>query len=160
MARDNTNARTWGEYVRSRMTALGMTQADLRRRLEELGEPISRQTASQWYKGDNAADPDTVPVVSIALEDESPDEALRAAGLARIADAIAGRPLRIAGAPPEPVDDGIRIILANSQLDADQKADAIAHYKRRKARLLAEVNALVDAMMGPDNTRGHTPAAG
>jgi transcriptional regulator with XRE-family HTH domain len=151
MPRSKPAARTWGEYVRARTDALHMSQADLRRRMEDLGEPISRQTVSQWFNGVNAPEPDTVPIAAVALGDESPDTAMRAAGFERIADAIAGRPLRIAGEPPEPVDDAIRAILANPHLSADEKADAVAHYKRRKARLLAEINALVDAMVNPDN---------
>ena len=160
MPRTNPAARTWGEYIRSRMSALGMTQADLRRRMEDLGEPISRQAASQWYNGENAADPDSALLVAVALEEDAPETAMRAAGYARIADALSGKPLH-AGLAPEPVDEGIRLILASTHLDDDGKADAIAHYKRRKARLLGEVRALVDAMGEPgDEQERPTGATG
>lgn len=79
MARSNPAAERWGAFVRARLAALNMSQADLRRAMEAEGFPISRQAASQWFNGDNAADPNMAAVAAGPLR-VTPATALREAG--------------------------------------------------------------------------------
>lgn len=79
MARSNPTAERWGEFVRTRLALLGMSQADLRRAMEAEGHPISRQAASQWFKGENAADPNMAAVAAAPLR-VTPATAMREAG--------------------------------------------------------------------------------
>lgn len=152
MARINLVGQSWGEWFRPRYLAMGMSGTEFAQKVADAGgsATTSKQTVSQWANGQNATDANTAVIVA-TIFGEPAEDALRAAGFGVVADAMGKRPLREAGGEPEPLDEAIRIILARKTLTPEDQADAIAHYNRRKARLLAEVTGIIDAMHGPDN---------
>lgn len=136
MVRNNPAAESWGAFVRKHMAALGMKQAELRRAMEAEGFPISRQAASQWFNGENAADPNMATIVATVLHAD-PAEALRAAGYAIAVERM--RPDRgdndatHRAVIDEPVDPTIEEILGMTFLGAKVRRALIDQYLADKA---------------------------
>lgn len=146
MARSNPAAESWGAFVRLRLAALGMSQADLRRAMEAEGYPISRQAASQWFNGENAADPNMATIVATALRAD-PGDAMRAAGYATAVDRMRPDGNSLDGTPTEaarPVDPIIEEIMGMTHLGPKVRQALVAQYladqedARRRARNLAK----------------------
>jgi len=142
MVRSNPAAESWGAFLRARLAALGMSQADFRRAMEREGFPISKQAASQWFNGENAADANTATVAASVLQAD-PAEAMRAAGYATAVERmrLGGNAQRAA----QPVDPIVEEIMAMTHLGIKVRQALVTQYLtdqedvRRRARNLARV---------------------
>jgi transcriptional regulator with XRE-family HTH domain len=136
----NPAAASWGVFLRSHLANRNLNQAEFGRRMEAAGYPISKQTASQWYNGENAPDANMALAVAAALGAQDTD-ALRAAGFDPVARRIAQ-----GNAKPEaqdPTDPIISEIMAMEHLGLKVRKALIAQYladqeaARRRAQDLA-----------------------
>ena len=140
MVRSNPAAESWGAFVRARLAALGMSQADFRRAMEHEGFPISRQAASQWFNGENAADANAATVAAAVLRAD-PAEAMRAAGYATAVDRM--RPGGDGHRAAQPVDPIVEEIMGMTHLGIKVRRALVAQYlqdqedARHRARKLA-----------------------
>lgn len=116
-------------WLRPRMLAAGLSQTDLRKRLEDVGIEAGKQTVSQWYNGGNTPVPDTVVVIAQILG-APPAEALRRAGHTRVAELL-DRTAQEHPPAEQPMDPVIEKILNDPNLPSDLKDRAIAFYRRR-----------------------------
>lgn len=144
MARNNPAAESWGAFMRSRLAALQLNQAEFRRRMGAEGTDISKQTASQWANGDNAPDANTVLAVAQVLEARDTD-ALRAAGFDPVADRLEKQGTEGAAEPQgEPADPVIEYIMGMTGLSMKNRQTLVKEYLedqaliRRRARNMAQ----------------------
>jgi transcriptional regulator with XRE-family HTH domain len=144
VARSNPAAESWGVFMRSRMAAMKLNQAEFRRRMAAAGNDISKQTASQWANGDNAPDANTVLAVAQVLEARDTD-ALRAAGFDPVADRLEKQGVEGGGAlRGEPVDPVIDYIMGMAELSMKFRQTLIDEYLedqatiKRRARNMAQ----------------------
>lgn len=133
MARTNPDAQRFGAWLRPLVLARSLNQTDLRKRLEEAGIAVGRQTVSQWYNGDNTPQPDTVVLIAQILRVPAAD-ALRQAGHLRVAELIEGTTAPEGGSATPAIDPIIQEILDDPAIPSDVKPRAIAFYKRRMAQ--------------------------
>lgn len=149
MARINPAGQSWGAWFRPRYAAMGMSGAEFAQRVADAGgsATTSKQTVSQWVNGQNSTDANTACVIA-GIFGEFAADALRAAGYGIVADEMEDRTQR-PGRDPEPLDEGIRLILARKSLTPEQQAKEIARYKRRLAQLLADTADILDTVAGP-----------
>lgn len=145
--RTNPAAEGWGVFMRTHFAKQKMNQAEFRRRMDAEGYDISKQTASQWFNGENAPDANKVLAAASVLEARDAD-ALRAAGYTPVAKRIeqgnaegAGSDRNAAGA----VDPVIEEIMGMNHLGLKVRQALVSQYLadqeevRRRARSLASV---------------------
>lgn len=137
MARPTSDV-DFGAWLRPRMLAAGLTQTDLRRRLEDAGIDVGKQTVSQWYNGSNTPVPDTVVAIAQLLGAD-PADALRRAGHERVAALIGGTQNEggTSLTPAPPTDPIVEEILNDPAIPADLKDRVITFY-RRQAQMARE----------------------
>jgi len=131
MPRTNPAAESWGAFIRTHFAKLRMNQAEFRRRMDAEGYDISKQTASQWFNGENAPDANKVLTVASIL-DASDADALRAAGYAPVAERIERGSAENAGedraAAREAVDPIIEDIMGMTHLGLKVRQALISQY--------------------------------
>jgi succinate dehydrogenase/fumarate reductase flavoprotein subunit len=147
MARSTPAGEGWGAWLNTHLGRRGWRQIDL---INASGDRLVPQTVSKWVKGQYAPDPNTVVIVAETLRVPLPD-ALRAAGYDTVADAMekdaSGQPDNQA----EPIDDVERLILARKGLTPERKAEELARYRRRMARVMADTVDIIEAIAEPDD---------
>jgi len=144
--RTNPAAESWGVFMRASAERLLMNQAEFRRRMDAEGYDISKQTASQWFNGENAPDANKVLAAAFVLEAEDAD-ALRAAGYVPVAERIERGNVKGAGendrAGDKAADPVIEEIMGLTHLGLKVRQALVAQYLadqeevRRRARSLA-----------------------
>jgi transcriptional regulator with XRE-family HTH domain len=147
MTRPSTARQSWRAWFEPRFKATGLSGNEFADRILEAGGKASKQAVSQWANGENTAEPNSVVIIA-TLFDEDPAEALRAAGHGIVADVVAGT-LRLAGARPTPLDEGIRRILARDDLTPKRQARIIESYRRRAELLLEDLEEMIAAVADP-----------
>lgn len=132
MARGDADRRTtWSAYLKSQLERLRINPAELSRRTG-----IPNKTIYNWTRGDGTVSSETCLILAAAFGAEA-SEVLAAAGYQMLADAMAGKKLRLADAPPEPIDPIIKWILENDAFPPNIKP-MIIEYHRKRMQIAAE----------------------
>lgn len=132
MARDDSakaKKQKWSDWLNAELAEHGWNAADL---VEASGGILIYGTVYNWTKATARVEAETCLVVAAALN-VPPEQALRAASYPLFADAMAGKELRLVGAPVEPPDPGIMKIMAATDLTDEVKAVMIRWWKERTA---------------------------
>jgi hypothetical protein len=147
MARGKGRFPEWSAWIQDQLEQRGWLPPDL---VRASGGTLVNKTVYNWMAGTNGISSAVAVTVAKALG-VNLEDVLYAGGHNELADEVAA--LRESssqhpGTTPEPVDDVVAIVLARKDLTAGEQADAIAYFRLRKERAVAETLALVDAMLG------------
>ena len=143
MARaDAARKAKWSAYIKGRLDEAGMTPAELARRTG-----ILNKTIYNWTLGDSVASAENCLILAAAFG-VSAFEVLEAAGYDVLANAMAGKELRLVETPSAPPDPGIVKIMSRDDIPEDVKATLIQWWIRRRAedeeRRLADADQLIE----------------
>lgn len=132
----------WSAYVKSKLAEAGTTPAELSRLTG-----IANKTIYNWTLSDGVASAENCLILAAAF-DVSAFEVLEAAGYEILAKAMAGKELRLVGAPAVAPDPGIVKIMSRDDIPEDVKATLIQWWIRRRAedeeRRLADADQLIE----------------
>jgi len=132
----------WSAYIKGRLDEAGMTPAELARRTG-----ILNKTIYNWTLGDSVASAENCLILAAAFG-VSAFEVLEAAGYDVLANAMAGKELRLVETPSAPPDPGIVKIMSRDDIPEDVKATLIQWWIRRRAedeeRRLADADQLIE----------------
>lgn len=143
MARaDAARKARWSAYVKGKLAEAGSTPADLSRQTG-----ISNKTIYNWTLADGVASAENCLILAAAFG-VSAFEVLEAAGYELLANAMAGKELRVVGAPAPPPDPGVVKIMSRDDIPDDVKATLIQWWIQRRAddeeRRLADAERMID----------------
>jgi hypothetical protein len=132
----------WSAYVKGKLAATASSPAELSRKTG-----IPNKTIYNWTLGDGVASAENCLILAGAFG-VSAFEVLSAAGYEILAQAMAGKEIRLVGAEPMTPDPGIVKIMSRDDIPDDVKATLIQWWIKRsaddEARRLADADQMIE----------------
>lgn len=113
MARNDNAKKKWSIWFTGKINELGMTSSDL---VQVSDGALTYSTVSSWTVGRSGVSAENALIVA-AIFGVAASEALEAAGYQVLADAMAGRELRLVGTPAPSADPDILRLVAKAEAE-------------------------------------------